>query len=186
MPTHLVSTRGAAARGEVSPSGSLRPRSLVPSEVRSPGPWKLGHPKSSQLPRLGRRKVSVGQPSPAQPPKGWRSWENRLHEVHSPGPWPWPSCARGALGAGHGRDRRPGGGPGRPRRAPPSARWARARPALLQRELCAGPGARTAPPAPSCRRWARPPGRGSRPRRQLLPACPHSLAATLRVGSCKP
>ena len=44
---------------------------------------------------------------------------------------------------------------------------------LLQRELCARPGARTAPPAPSCcrrRRWARPPGRGSGPRRQLLPA----------------
>lgn len=50
---------------------------------------------------------------------------------------------------------------------------ARARPVLLQRELCARSGARTAPPAPSCcrrRRWARPPGRGSGPRRQLLPA----------------
>ncbi|KAJ1058884.1 hypothetical protein K5549_021920 [Capra hircus] len=62
---------------------------------------------------------------------------------------------------------------------------ARARPVLLQRELCARPGARTAPPAPSCRRrrrWARPPGRGSGPRRQLLPASRTSSPPRSRSG----
>lgn len=56
------------------------------------------------------------------------------------------------------------------RRAPRCSRAARARPALLQRELCARSGARAPTPLPLAAAWARPPGRGSRPRRQRLPA----------------
>lgn len=119
--------------------------------------------------------------------------------------WPRPGvtgrvprtvCPAGAgatpAGARRGGPRRRAGvAAARPRRGGPCARAARARPALLQRELCARPGARTAPPAPSCRRsrrWARPPGRGSRSRRQLLPASstsspPRRLAAGPLVGA---
>lgn len=74
-------------------------------------------------------------------------------------------------------------------RGSPCARAPRARPAVLQRELCARPRSRTASPAPSCRhrrRWARPPGRGSRPRRQLLPASPTSSLRCRGSGSASP
>lgn len=65
---------------------------------------------------------------------------------------------------------------------------ARARLALLQRELCARSGARAATPLPLAAAWARPPGRGSRPCRQRLPAWrtapPLSPPVHARPASC--
>lgn len=89
--------------------------------------------------------------------------------------------ARGAAAGG----RSPGGVARWRGRAPPCtlAARARARPASLQRELCARSGARAATPLPLAAAWARPPGRGSRARRQRLPAW---RTAPPRVRPCAP